>query len=406
SPARRGTRTPRRCRRSAPGSRSARSCWSKPPKPAAMRAPRPVAGASSSALAPSGQPVWLDMARRSAKALLNLSNRGITTRDVLTEASVRNAMAVHAAFGGSTNLLLHTPAVAFHAGLRRPTIDDWTHFNRAVPRLVDALPNGPVGHPTIRVFLAGGVPEVMLHLRELGLLELGALTASGETLGTVLDWWSSSERRSRLRALLRERDKIDPDTVIMSPAAAKARGLTSTVTFPRGNVCPDGSVIKSTAIDPGMVDADGVYRKTGPAKVFTTEKAAIAAIKGEGPRRVVPGDVLVLCCRGPMGSGMEETYQLTSALKYLSWGKHVAVLTDARFSGVSTGACVGHVTPEALAGGPIGKLRDGDRIQIVIDRTKLEGAIDLVGDETAIHGPEWGAAELARRSPRPDLAPD
>ena len=155
-----------------------------------------------------------------------------------------------------------------------------------------------------------------------------------------------------------------------------------------------------------MVDADGVYRKIGPAKVFITEKAAIAAIKGDGERKVVPGDVLVLCCRGPMGSGMEETYQVTSALKHLKWGKQVAVITDARFSGVSTGACIGHVSPEALAGGPIGKLRDGDRIQIVIDRNKLEGTIDLVGDATGDHGPAWGTAELATRSPRPDLAPD
>jgi putative YjhG/YagF family dehydratase len=359
-----------------------------------------------SALAPSGQPIWLDMARRSARALAHLSRRGITTRDVLTEASFRNALAVFAAFGGSTNLLLHTPAIAFQAKVRRPTVDDWTRVNRQVPRLVDALPNGPVGHPTIRVFLAGGVPEVMLHLRELGLLELGALTASGETVGAVLDWWAASERRERLRHLLKTRDGVDPDTVIMSPDRATARGLTSTVTFPRGNVCPDGSVIKSTAIDPSMVGPDGVYRKVGPAKVFTTEKAAIAAIKGDGPRKVLPGDVLVLCCRGPLGSGMEETYQLTSALKYLPWGKQVAVLTDARFSGVSTGACVGHVTPEALAGGPIGKLRDGDRIRIVIDRKNLEGTIDLIGDEAGEHGPEWGTAELARRPPRPDLAAD
>lgn len=359
-----------------------------------------------SALAPSGQPIWLDMARRSAKALLNLSNRGITTKDIVTEAAVHNAMAVHAAFGGSTNLLLHTPAIAFHAGVKRPTIDDWTAINRRVPRLVDALPNGPVGHPTVRVFMAGGVPEVMLHLRELGLLELDAFTASGETLGTVLDWWAKSERRSRLRDMLRERDKVDPDTVIMSPDQARKRGLTSTVTFPVGNLAPHGSVIKSTAIDPSLVDADGVYRKLGPAKVFTTERAAIAAIKGEGDSRVVAGDVLVLCCRGPMGSGMEETYQLTSALKYLSWGKQVAVVTDARFSGVSTGACIGHVSPEALAGGPIGKLRDGDRIQIIVDRNKLEGSLDLVGDDSGIHGPTWGTAELARRPPRPDLAPD
>ncbi|MBX9585454.1 MAG: YjhG/YagF family D-xylonate dehydratase [Gemmataceae bacterium] len=359
-----------------------------------------------SALSPSGQPVWLDMARRSAAALLDRSNRGLFTRHIVTEAAVRNAMAVHAAFGGSTNLLLHTPAVAFHAGVRRPTIDDWTAINRRVPRLVDALPNGPVGHPTVRVFLAGGVPEVMLHLRELGLLALDALTATGDTLGSALDAWAKSERRGRFRAMLKERDGVDPDAVIMSPERARSRGLTSTVTFPVGNLAPHGSVIKSTAIDPSVVDADGVYRKVGPAKVFTTEKAAIAAIKGDGPVRVVAGDVLVLCCRGPLGSGMEETYQLTSALKYLAWGKQVAVVTDARFSGVSTGACIGHVSPEALAGGPLGKLRDGDLIRIVIDRVKLEGTLDLVGDASGVHGPDWGTTELARRLPRPDLAPD
>jgi putative YjhG/YagF family dehydratase len=356
-----------------------------------------------SALAPSGQPIWLDLARRSARALVGMSNRGVTTKHVLTEAAFQNALAVFAAFGGSTNLLLHTPAVAFHAGVKRPTIDDWTFYNRRVPRLVDALPNGPVGHPTVRVFLAGGVPEVMLHLRELGLLQLDALTVSGETVGAVLDWWAKSERRTRLRELLRARDGVDPDTVIMSPAGARARGLTSTVTFPRGNLAPDGAVIKSTAIDPSVVDADGVYRKVGPAKVFVREKDAIAAIK-DG--RLVAGDVLVLCCRGPLGSGMEETYQLTSALKYLPWGKQVAVVTDARFSGVSTGACLGHVSPEALAGGPLGKLRDGDRVRIVIDRGRLEGTIDLVGDAAGEYGPGWGSAELLRRLPRPDLSAD
>lgn len=358
------------------------------------------------ALSPSGQPIWLDMARRSAQALVNMQSRGITTKDILTEAAVHNAMAVHAAFGGSTNLLLHTPAIAFQAGLKRPTIDDWTAINRKVPRLVDALPNGPIGHPTVRVFMAGGVPEVMLHLRKLGLLKLDALTASGEKLGDVLDAWSKSERRSRLRDMLKNKDRVDPDTVIMSPDAARKRGLTSTVTFPVGNLAPHGSVIKSTSIDPSVVDADGVYRKVGPAKVFTTEKAAIAAIKHEGEKHVVAGDVLVLCCRGPMGSGMEEIYQITSALKFLSFGKHVAVITDARFSGVSTGACIGHVSPEALAGGPLGKLRDGDRIQIVIDRNTLHGTVDLIGDSTAIHDPAWGTAELAKRSPRPDLSPD
>lgn len=362
-----------------------------------------------SALAPSGQPVWLDMARRSARALVNLAACGFAVRSILTPAAVRNAITVHAAFGGSTNLLLHIPAIAFSAGLPRPTLDDWIEINRKVPRLVDALPNGPVGHPTIRVFLAGGVPEVMLHLRDLNLLDLNCLTASGLPLSAVLEWWEKSERRLAFRALLKSRDGIDPDAVIMSPAAARQRGLTSTVTFPRGNLVPEGSVIKSTAIDPSVVDPDGVYRKTGPAKVFTTEKAAIDAIKSGALR---PGDVLVLCCRGPLGSGMEEIYQITAALKHLSWGKHVAVLTDARFSGVSTGACIGHVSPEALAGGPLGKLRDGDRIRIVIDRNKLEGSVNLIGDATGDFAPSEpdasarGAEVLAQRPPRPDLAPD
>jgi putative YjhG/YagF family dehydratase len=358
------------------------------------------------ALAPSGQPIWLDMARRSARAVAQLQARKVHVRDLLTDAAFRNAMVVHAAFGGSTNLLLHIPAIAYHAGRRRPAVDDWIALNRRVPRLVDALPNGPVGHPTVRVFLAGGVPEVMLHLRRLGLLDGTALTATGEPLDRVLDWWERSERRGRLRDVLRRKDGIDPDEVILSPEKARARGLTSTVTFPRGNLAPEGSVIKSTSIDPSVVDADGVYRKVGSARVFTSEKGAIAAIKAHGPEAVRPGDVLVLVCRGPMGAGMEEIYQITSALKHLSFGKHVAVLTDARFSGVSTGACVGHIGPEALAGGPIGKVRDGDKIQIVIDRNRLEGSIDLVGEGDALFGAEEGARVLARRPLRPDLAPD
>jgi xylonate dehydratase len=358
------------------------------------------------ALAPSGLPIWLDMARRSARAVKRLADRGITMKQVLTDAAVRNAMTVFAAFGGSTNLLLHVPAVAYCAGLRRPTVEDWSEVNRRVPRLVDALPNGPVGHPTVRVFLAGGVPEVMLHLRRLGLLDESCLTVTGEVLGRSLDWWERSERRRRLRELLAARDRVNPDDVIMSPERARDRGLTSTITFPRGNLAPEGSVIKSTAIDPSVVDADGVYRKTGPARVFTSERAAIAAIKSRGEDRIKPGDVLVLICRGPMGAGMEETYQVTSALKHLPFGKHVAVLTDARFSGVSTGACIGHIGPEALAGGPIGKVRDADRIQVVIDRNRLEGSVDLVGEGERLFGAEGGARVLKERIPRPDLAAD
>jgi putative YjhG/YagF family dehydratase len=354
------------------------------------------------ALAPSGQPIWLDMASRSARAAARLIERGITSSRIVTDAAIRNAMTVHAAVGGSTNLLLHVPAIAHAAGRRRPTVEDWIAVNRTVPRLVDALPNGP--HPTVRVFLAGGVPEVMLHLRRMGLLDGSALTVSGETVDGVLDWWESSARRHAVRDRLRA-EGVDPDAVIMPPDRAAAARLTSTVAFIRGNLAPEGAIVKSTAIDPSTVDGDGVYRLTGRARVFTTERAAIAAIKSHGSDRIAAGTVMVLAGRGPMGAGMEETYQVTSALKYLDVGKSVALITDARFSGVSTGPCIGHVGPEALAGGPIGRLRDGDLVRVIIDRQALEGSIDLVrqGPDGA-HVPD--SETLARRPVREDLAPD
>ena len=364
-----------------------------------------------SALAPSGQPLWLDIARRSAEALIRLADAGVTMHDIVTEDAVHNAMVVYAAFGGSTNLLLHLPAIAHAAGLARPTVADWDRINRSSPRLVDVLPNGPVGHPTVRVYLAGGVPEVMLHLRDLGLLRLDALTVQGCPLGESLDAWTRSERRKRLRERLFSEDSVDPDDVIFSPQEATARGITSTLTFPTGNLAPEGSVVKSTAIDPSVVDADGVYRKTGPARVFTTERARLRRSRAKQRNPVRPGDVIVLIGRGPLGCGMEETYQVTAALKYLSWGKDVALITDARFSGVSTGACVGHVGPEALAGGPLGRVQEGDLIEIIIDRVNLHGSVNLVGHDGDRHGgarysPEEGMRVLDARPPHPDLAPD
>jgi xylonate dehydratase len=354
------------------------------------------------ALAPSGQPVWTDMAVRTARAVFHLEQRGLRVRDILTPASLHNAMIVHAAFGGSTNLLLHIPAIAHAAGLPRPRVEDWIAVNRRVPRLVDVLPNGPVHHPTIRVFLAGGVPEVMLHLRRMNALETSALTVSGESLDTVLNEWEQSDRRRRFRQILIEQDGVDPDDVIMSPDRARQRGLTSTVTFPAGNLAPEGSVIKSTAIDPSVVDAHDVYHHEGPAKVFTSEKSAMQALKRG---LIQAGDVMVLIGTGPLGTGMEETAQITIALKHLPFGKHVALLTDGRFSGVSTGACIGHIGPEALAGGPIGKIRDGDRIQIRIDRIRLEGQVDFIGDIDHPCSPQEGAILLAAREPHPGLAP-
>ena len=346
-----------------------------------------------SALSPSGAEIWRDLARRSARALMALEAAGTATRDILCPDALHNAMVAHAAFGGSTNLLLHVPAIAHAAGLPRPTAADWAEINRKVPRLVDVLPNGPRNFATVQVFLAGGVPEVMLHLRAAGLLRENVRTVSGRTLGENLDWWEKSERRARLRAKLRALDGIDADDVILSPAGASARGLTSTITFVRGNLAPEGAVVKSTAIAAELIDADGVYRHHGPARVFTSESAAIAALKAG---KLQPGDVLVLMGIGP-GSGMPETYQITSALKHLRDGQRIALVTDGRFSGVSTGACVGHVSPDAWAGGPIARVRDGDLIELRIDTRRLEGEVNLKGVENAA---------FHARGPHPALKPD
>lgn len=345
------------------------------------------------ALSPSGSVLWRDVARRSARALLALDAAGLKTRDLLTDDSIHNAMVCHAAFGGSTNLVLHIPAIAHAAGLRRPTVDDWARVNRSVPRIVDSLPNGPRHFATVQVYLAGGVPEAMLHLRDLGLLKLDALTVTGLTLGENLEWWEKSERRVRLREKLHALDGIDPGDVIMPAVMARERGLTSSVTFLRGNLAPEGALVKSTAISPQLIGADGVFLHEGPARVFTSENAAIAAIK-EGAVR--PGDVMVLAGIGP-GCGMPETYQVTSALKHVKDGQRIALITDGRFSGVSTGACVGHISPEAWAGGPIGRLRDGDTIRLRIDTRTLEGTVDVVS---------LSAAELAARPVHPGLTPN
>jgi putative YjhG/YagF family dehydratase len=358
------------------------------------------------ALAPSGQAVWLDVARRTALAVHEQWRDGRVLGDVLTDGAIRNAMLAFAAFGGSTNMLIHIPAIAHAASLARPTVADWREANAEVPRLVDALPNGPAMHPTVRVYLAGGVPEVMLQLRRLGVLERDARRVDGRTWDEALDEWEDSERRRRLRDRLRTADGVDPDDVVCPPARARSKRMTSTISFPRGNIAPAGSVIKSTAISPDALDTTGVYRLTGTARVFTSERAAIAAIRRRDGNAIEAGDVIVVAGCGPLGTGMEETYQLTSALKHLPYGSSVALVTDARFSGVSTGPCIGHVSPEALEGGPIGRLLDGDRIRIVVDTTRLTASVDLVG-----HGDEeWDEEEaervLSSRPVRPDVRPD
>jgi len=359
-----------------------------------------------SALCPSGTTAWKNVARRSARALVLMEATNTLSSDIISDAALRNAMVVHAACGGSTNLLLHLPGIAHAAGRTRMTVDDWNTVNKNTPRIVDVLPNGPIGFPTSELYTAGGVPEVMLHLRSMGLLDTKVQTVTGQTLGENLDWWEDSERRRDVRKRLSQVNSVDPDHVIMNPEDAKKRGLTSTVTFPMGNIAPQGSVIKSTAIDPSVVDGDGVYRNTGPARVFSSENDAIRAIKSNDDSvKIKTGDIMVVKCGGPQGTGMEELYQITAALKHLSYGKNVALITDARFSGVSTGACIGHVGPEALAGGPIGKLKDGDQIEIIVDRVNLSGSINLVGESGNLMGSDWGDKELVERPMPEDLSP-
>lgn len=359
-----------------------------------------------SALAPSGEPSWYELGRRSATALMRLRALNVPMSTILTQHAIENAMLVHAAFGGSTNLLLHIPAIAHAAGLQRPQVSDWIRVNRSTPRLVDALPNGPRGHPTVQVFMAGGVPEVMLHLRRMGLLHGDVITATGDTLDTTLDWWEGSDRRREARGRLASAAAVSPDDVIMSPDAARKAGLTSTVVFPVGNIAPEGSVIKATAMDASVVGEGNVYRHVGPARVFADERDAIRAVKGDVDRPIKPGDVIVLIGNGPSGTGMQETAQITIALKYLPWGKHVALLTDGRFSGFSSGACVGHIGPEALHGGPIGRLRDDDLIEIVIDRVGLVGSVNFVGADGERRSPETCDQLLMDRARHPSLAPN
>ncbi len=342
-----------------------------------------------SALAPSGFEIWNQIARDSARAVVELRARGIGVKDILTGASIRNAMVIHAAMGGSTNLLLHIPAIAFAAGLPRPSREDFEVINRRIPRIVDCLPTGI--HPTVRVFCAGGVPEVMLHLAELNLLDLDVLTVTGKSLGDNLDEWRGSERRKVLRERLLEEDGVDPDEVILPPAKAAANGFVPTIIYPTGNICPEGAVVKATSINRKLLDDEGVYRKTAPARIFTSESDAIRAVK-DGT--IQPGEVIIVMCRGPLGAGMPETYEVTAALKGIPELSDCALLTDARFSGVTTGPCFGHISPEALVpGSPLSKVVDGDLIEIILDTKRMTGSINALVD-------------LDSRQPRKDLQRD
>jgi len=359
-----------------------------------------------SALAPSGQDIWLQTAVESASALKKLIEEGVYLRQIITEDALHNAVVVHAAMGGSSNLLLHIPAIVKMAGIKTPGVEYWEKINRDVPRIVDVLPNGPQNFTTVQLFLAGGAPETMLHLRDAGFLKLDALTVTGKTLGENLEDWEKSERRQAFRKHLQKADGVDPDDVILGQKRAAKLGVSRTLIFPKGNLAPEGSVVKSTAIAAELFK-DGVYYHKGPAKIFTTEDEAIEALKDSN--KLSAGDVIFLLCRGPLGAGMPETAQLTIALKYTKSLRNNVLLTDGRFSGFSSGPCIGHIGPEALAGGPVGKLFDGDIVEVTIDNNKLKGSIDLIGSKDTPESElsvETGNKILAERKQREDLYPD
>ena len=289
---------------------------------------------------------------------------------------IENAMVAHAAFGGSTNLLLHLPAIAYSAGLKRPVAADWAQINRQIPRLVDALPNGPRNFATVQVFLAGGLPEVMLHLRRAGLLNTQVKTVSGETLDSCLDWW----------------EKPPPPRAAQEPAGPRRHRSRRRHHGSRSRPLPrphPHRLFPASATSPRKAPSSrappSIPRSSMPTASFvTSDRPASSSPKKRHPRHQERRDpdarrhgAGLLRPRG-RGHGGDLPDHLRPQVAAL--GKHVALLTDARFSGVSTGACIGHISPEALAGGAIGKLLDGDQIEIIIDREKLTGSVNLVGD--------------------------
>ena len=293
------------------------------------------------------------LAKDAGRAIMSLLEKNIRPRDILTEEAFRNAVAVDLALGGSTNTALHLPAIAHAAGLELP-LELFNTVGQKVPHLCNMSPAGP--HHIQDLYGAGGVQAVMARLAEKGLVEGGGITVTGRTVSENL-----------------EKARVLDDTVIRpleNPYHAQG-GLA----FLKGGLAPLGAIVKQSAV------AEEMLRHEGPARVFDGEEAAFKAIRA---REIKPGDVLVIRYEGPKGGpGMREMLTPTSSLAGMGLDRSVALITDGRFSGASRGAAIGHVSPEAAAGGPIALVREGDIISIDIPGKKL----DLLVEE----------AELERR---------
>lgn len=306
-----------------------------------------------------------------------LMERDLRPSQIMTRAAFENAIKVHAAIGGSTNAVLHLPAIAAELGIQL-TLEDFQRVSAGIPLLTSVLTAGK--WPTQYFWLAGGVPRVLWELREV--LDLDLPTVTGKTIRENLEDLRAAGYFRRSEELLRAYS-LAPEDIIKSPEAPV--DADSGITVLHGNLAPEGAVVKHCAMDKSM------YHFVGRARTFDTEEEAVAAIYED---RVQPGEVVVIRYRGKHAAGMPEMLKATDAIcNKPALCRSTALITDGRFSGASRGPCVGYLLPEAADGGPIGLVRDGDLIEIDVLRRSLE----LVGLEGQRRDPREIAAELSAR---------
>jgi len=307
-----------------------------------------------SALTPSFLTRHLRYARATGKQIVQLINKNIRPRDILTREAFENSIIIHAATGGSTNALIHLPAIAYEAGVDI-TIDDFDRIHRLVPVLANVKTTGR--YPVEYFWYAGGVPRLMLELRDV--LHLDCLTVTGKTLGENLaEIEKSGFFNERIGYL--HNYKIDRDEIIRP--RSRPFGTDGGIAILRGNIAPGGAIIKAFTVPKEM------HVHTGPARVFDTEDDALDSLIGRrGARKVAPGEVVVIRYEGPRANGMPEMYFASAILAADPALNHTtALITDGRYSGAMKGPCIGHVTPEAIDGGPIALVEENDLIEINI----------------------------------------
>ena len=284
------------------------------------------------------------LAKMAGMKIVELVKRGIKAKDIMTKEAFYNAIALDMALGGSTNTALHIPAIAYYAGIDL-TLKDFSKFTETIPHLASLVPSGPY-HIT-DFYYAGGSPAVLSELRKAGLIDDKQMTVYGKTLGEMLDEIGSEIKDRRVIHSI-----DDP--------VHKTGGLAILT----GNLAPDGSIVKQAAVSPEMM------KRSGPARVFHSEEEAVSAIM---EKKIKKGDIVVIRYEGPKGGpGMREMLSPTSVLVGMGLDKDVALITDGRFSGATRGACIGHVSPEAAAKGPIAAIQDGDIIEIDIPERRLD----------------------------------